>query len=120
MTARSYLLGLALALVTVLFLVWAIGALGIIGDGGRADRPYAAVLALAVLGSLAARLRPAGMALTLLATALAVVVVAVLALATGQQRNPGASVLEILGLNAMYAALFAASALLFHRAARAR
>jgi hypothetical protein len=46
------------------------------------------------------------------------VAVAAVALATGQQDTPGASVLEILGLTAMYAGLFGLSAWLFLRSAR--
>jgi hypothetical protein len=112
-----YRLGLGLAIATVLFLVWAVGALGIIGEGGRADRMYALVLAVAVLGSLVARFRPGGMALALAATALTQALVTAIALATGQQDTEGASVVDILGINAMYVALFGLSALLFRRAA---
>ena len=116
--ARTYyLLGLALAVLTALFLFWAIGALGIIGEGGRPDRVYLAVFATLAVGCVVARLRPRGMAYALLATAAAQVLVAVVALATGQQDTPGASVLEILGLTAMYAGLFCVSAWCFWRAA---
>lgn len=116
----TYRLALAVAVFTMLFLVWAIGALGIIGAGGRADRMYVGVLAVAVLGTAVARLRPRGMALAMLATALAVVLVAVIALARGLQHNEGASVVDILGLTAMYAALFGLSGWLFRRSAEQR
>jgi hypothetical protein len=117
-TARTYYrLAVVVALATVLFLVWGIGALGIIGEGGRPDRMYAGVLAVGVIGTVAARLRPRGMALALLATALAQTLVAGIALAAGLQHAEGASVIEILGLNGMYAALFSLSAWLFWRAA---
>jgi hypothetical protein len=113
-----YRLAVGVALATVLFLIWAIGALGVIGAGGRPDRMYAGVLAVCAIGTLIARLRPRGMALALLATALAHVLVAVVALIAGLQHTEGASVAEILGLNAMYAALFSLSAWLFRRAAQ--
>jgi len=117
-TPRShYRLALGVALATVLFLIWAIGALGIIGAGGRPDRMYLGVLAVLVIGTVAARLRPRGMALALTATALATGLVAAIALVAGYQHTEGASVIEILGLNAMYAALFGLSAWLFRRAA---
>ena len=117
MTSKtSYRLALGLAVATVLFLIWAIGALGIIGEGGRPDRMYLGVFAVAVIGTLVARLRPRGMALVLLATALAQALVAVIALIAGYQHNEGASVVEILGINAMYVVLFALSAWLFARA----
>lgn len=121
MTARTYYrLGLALAVLTALFLVWAVGALGIIGEGGKPDRMYLGVLVTLVVGSALARLRPRGMAYALLATAAAQAVVAVIALATGQQDTPGASVVEILGLTAMYVAMFGLSAWLFWRSAELR
>ena len=113
-----YRLAIGVALATVLFLIWAIGALGIIGEGGRPDRMYAGVLAVCAIGTLIARLRPRGMAIALLATALAHALVAVVALIAGLQHTEGASVAEILGLNAMYAALFSLSAWLFRRAAQ--
>ena len=112
-----YRLAIGMALATVLFLIYGIGALGIIGAGGRPDRMYAAVLAVGAIGAVIARLRPRGMALTLLAMALAQGLVAVIALVAGLQHTEGASVLEILGLNGMYAALFSLSAWLFRRAA---
>ena len=117
-TAHTYYrLAIGMALATVLFLIYGIGALGIIGAGGRPDRMYVGVLAVGAIGTVIARLRARGMALTLLAMALAQAVVAVIALIAGLQHTEGASVLEILGLNGMYAALFSLSAWLFWRAA---
>ena len=115
-TRTSYRLALGIAVATVLFLIWAIGALGIIGEGGRPDRMYLGVFAVVAIGTLIARLRPRGMALALLATACAQALVAVIALIAGYQHNEGASVIEILGINGMYVALFGLSAWLFARA----
>jgi hypothetical protein len=116
MTANvTYRLALGLAALTALFLVYGIGALGIIGAGGEPDRMYVGVLVVLVVGTVAARLRPAGMALTLFATATAQMLIAVLAVVAGYQDEPGASVVEILGVNAMYAGLFGLSAWLFWR-----
>ena len=119
-TATYYRLAIGVAVATVLFLVWAVGALGIIGEGGEPDRMYVGVLAVLAIGSVVARLRPRGMALTLLATAIAQMLVAVIALIAGLQDTPGASVAEILALSGMYAALFGLSAWLFWRAAEQR
>jgi len=116
----AYRLGLALALLTALFLFLAIGALGVIGEGGEPDRLFLAVFVTLAVGTVVARLRARGMAFALLATSLVTVLVAVVALATGQQDTPGASVLEIVGLTAMYAGLFALSGWLFWRAAEGR
>jgi len=109
-----YLLAIGAAVATVLFLVLAIGALGIIGDGGSDDRIYVAVLAVLVIGSGIARLRPHGMSLVLLATAATQALVTVIALVAGVPEDT--SILDILGINAMYAALFCLSAWLFRRA----
>ena len=115
-TSRTpYLVGLAITVLTTAFLFLAIGALGIIGAGGRADRLYLAVFATLAVGTVLARLRPRGMVLALAATATVQVLVAVVALATGQHDTPGASVLEILGLTAMYAGLYAVAAWCFWR-----
>ena len=110
-----YLLAIGAAVATVLFLVLAIGALGIIGDGVSDDRIYVAVLAVLVIGSVIARLRPHGMSLVLLAAAVTQALVTVIALVAGVPED--ASIVDILGINAMYAALFCLSAWLFRRAA---
>lgn len=116
--STSYRLAIGLALAAALFLLWGIGALGIIGAGGPPDLMYLAALAVGVVGALVARFRPAGMALALGATALALMVVAVVAIGAGLHHEPGASVIEILGISGMYAAMFAGSAWLFHRASQ--
>ncbi len=116
--ATYYRLAVGVALGTVLFLILAIGALGIIGDGGRPDRIYLGVLGTLALGSLVARLRPRGMVLALLATAFAQILVTVTALLGDLHGD--ASVVDIHGINAMYAALFGLSAWLFRRAAEQR
>ena len=115
--ATSYRLALGLTVATALFLVLGIGALGIIGPGGRPDRAYAAVLAVLLVGVVVARLRSDGMALALAATALSQVVVTLVVFLAGLHHTDGASVVDIVGINAMYTALFGASARLFHRAA---
>ena len=114
-TTTYYLLGACAAVLTLLFLILAIGALGIIGDGGRDDRMYLVVPAVLVLGTIVARLRATGMSLALLATAAAQVLVTVVALVAGVPAE--ASIVDILGINAMYAALFCLAAWLFRRAA---
>ncbi len=114
-TSTYYLLGVGAAVGTTLFLILAIGALGIIGDGGRDDRMYLAVPTVLVLGTIVARLRAPGMSLALLATAATQVLVTVVALVAGVPKE--ASILDILGINAMFAALFCLSAWLFRLAA---
>lgn len=117
--STQYRLALGLTIVTTLFLAWAIGALGIIGDGSRHDRMYLAVFAVLVVGSVLVRLRPRGMSLVLAATALTQVIVGGIALAAGYHDVPGASVLEIVGLTGMYVVLFATAAWLFRQSSEA-
>ena len=118
MTAATYYrLALATTLATVLLLVFGIGALGIIGEGGRPDRVYLGVFVVLVVGTVIARLRAHGMALALLATALAQMLTTGSALVAGLHRPGGASVADILAISAMYASLFVVAAWLFRRAA---
>lgn len=118
-TRTRYRMALALAIGTALFLLWAMGAVGILGvEGDTADRLYLAVLAVALVGSALARLRAAGMARTMIVTAAAVCLVGVAALAMGKHQAAYSSVPEILGLTGMFAALFAGSGWLFRSAAQ--
>ncbi len=119
-STTTYRLALALAVGTVLFLLLGIGALGVIGSGGPADRVYLAVPVVLVLGSILARLRPGGMAVTMLATAATQVLAPVVAFAAGLEGTEGASVLDVVGLTGMFAGLFMLSAWLFRRSARQR
>lgn len=117
-TPRTYYrLGAAVALGTVLLLLFGIGALGIIGAGGPPDLLYLGAVGIGVVGAVVARLRARGMALALAATAAATVLAGLVAIAVGLHDREGASVPEILGLSVMYAALFGLSAWLFRRAA---
>ena len=113
----SYRLAIVVALATALLLVLGIGALGVIGAGGRADRGYLAVLLVLAVGTAIARLRPRGMAVALLATALTQVLVPVVVLAAEVPGTEGVSVVDVVGLTAMFAGLFGVSAWLFRRAA---
>lgn len=114
----AYRLALADTVATPLFMLWLMGAVGVIGvEGDPADLMYLGVLAIAVLGSIAARLRPRGMARAMSAAALALVLVAAIAIVAGKHEDPVTSIPELLGLNAFFAALFAGSARLFRHAA---
>jgi F0F1-type ATP synthase assembly protein I len=61
-------------------------------------------------------LKPQAMSRALLATALAQMLVAVIALIAGMQHDPESSVSEILGVNVFFGAMFVFSALLFRHA----
>ena len=113
-----YLLAVVVAVGTTAFLLFGIGALGIIGAGGRPDLMYLGAVGVGLVGVAIARFHPAGMALALAATAAATLSVGVIAIGAGLSEREGASVIEILGLSGMYAVMFGASALLFRSAVR--
>jgi hypothetical protein len=111
----SYRLGLTVALLTLLLLVYGIGALGVVGSGGPADLMYVAAAAVGIVGAAIARLRAPGMARALTAAALATLLAGAVAIVAGLAED--ASVLDVVGLSGMYACLYGLSARLFHRAA---
>lgn len=115
---NAYRYAVALAIAAALILVWLSLGVGIIGaDGDPANLMYAAVIAVAIIGAIAARLRPRGMALTLLAMALVQAAIGAIALILGLG-YPASPPLELVGLNGMFIVLFVGSALLFRRAER--
>lgn len=108
-----YRLAVGVALLTALFLVWSNLAVGIIGsEDDPINLLYFGVLAVAAIGALIARLRPGGMARALFATALAQVLVTLIALIV----EPDPEVLEILMANGFFIVLWVGSAWLFLRA----
>ena len=116
---NAYRAAVGVALAAAFILVWLVGAVGVIGeDGDRADLMYGGVLAVGIIGAVIARFRPQGMARALLATALAQALVAAIALIAGKHQAPISSVHEIVGLNAIFVALFIGSAWLFRHAPR--
>ena len=115
MRNHLYALGATIALGTTAVLVLGAGALGIIGDGGRRDLVYLAVLAVGLIGTVLSRLRAEGMAMTLAAMALAQLLVTGIAALAGLADD--ASVLDLLGLTAMFSGGFALAAWLFDHAA---
>jgi hypothetical protein len=107
-----------LALAGALLLVWANLAVGMVGrPGNPANFMYAGVLAVGLAGALLTRLHPRGMALAMLATSLALVVAAALAL-FAFSGPPSARPDVIVVSHGFFVALFLASAWLFRRAAR--
>ncbi len=117
----TYRAAVAVALAAAFILVWVSLGVGIIGkDGDPANLMYVGVLAVGLTGAAIARLRPAGMARTLLAMAIAQVVVAVIALVAGFGSTVPLWWLDILGLTGFFAALWLLSAWLFRQAARSK
>jgi hypothetical protein len=105
----TYRAAVAVALAAAFVLLWGNLAVGVIGsEDNPANRMVAGVLAVGILGASAARLRPVGMSRAMVATALAQVLVAVIALVAGWG-SAGT-------LTAFFVALWLLSAWLFRRA----
>ncbi len=116
----AYRFAAGVALTAALLLVWLSLGVGIIGrDGDPANMMYFGVLAVGIIGTFIARLRPRGMARALFAMALAQTLVALIALIGGLGR-PWSGPLELSLLNGFFVALFTGSAWLFRRAAQRR
>lgn len=117
---RAYRAAVGLALAAALLLIWANAAVGVIGsEDNPANLMYGGVLAVGLVGAAIARFQPGGMARALLATALAQAAAAAIALFAGMG-GPANPLLEILGVNAVFAALWLLSAWLFRNAAHQR
>lgn len=119
MAEFAYRAAVGLAVGTALVLVWINLAVGIIGtEKNPANLMYVGVLGVGAIGAIIARLRPQGMARALFATALAQMLVPVIALIfwNSQVMSEPPGVLGVFGLNAFFAMLFVGSGLLFRRA----
>ena len=113
----AYKSAVGLAVATAFVLVWVNGAVGIIGsENNDANMMYAGVLAVGVVGAVIARFQPAGMARAMLATALAQVLVAAIAVLAGFAPEGGIG--DVLMITAFFGLLWVGSAGLFRRAAQ--
>jgi hypothetical protein len=115
----AYKLAFAMALGTTLVMIWANLGVGLIGSGPNAGNLlFIAVLAVAVFGSVQARLNASKMERVMYATSLAIGFLAIIALLTGMQNYPGSSVVEILSVCGFFATLFFVAGLMFRFAAK--
>lgn len=106
----AYRAAVGVALAAAFLLVWANGAVGIIGsEDNPANLMFGGVLVVGIVGAAVARFRPRGMAGALVATALAQALVAVIA-AVAEWGH-------IFVATGLFGALWLASAWLFRRAA---
>jgi len=114
----TYKVAFGIGLVTAFLLFWVNGAVGIIGNEGQpANMLYVAVFIVGFLGSIMSRFRPRGMARTLFTAAVVQVLVPIAALIFWPQVSWGeAGMFRVFVLNACFATLFVASALLFRQA----
>ena len=107
----AYRAAVGVAVSAALLLVWMNLAVGTIGnEENPANLMYVGVLAVGIIGALNARFQPHGVARALFATALAQMLVALIAQIAGLG-------FELI-LNGFFAALWVGSALLFRHAAR--
>jgi hypothetical protein len=113
----TYRAAVGVAVAAALLLVWMNLAVGIIGnEENPANLMYIGVLAVGIIGAIIARFRPRGMARALFATALAQVLIAVIALVTGLGSSGPIWPRDVLIATGFFATLWFGSALLFRRA----
>jgi len=113
----AYRVGVGVAVAAALLLVWLNLAVGIIGnEESPANLMYIGVLAVGIIGALIARFQPHGMARALFATALAQMLVAVIALAARLGTSGPVWPRDVLIATGFFATLWLGSALLFRRA----
>jgi hypothetical protein len=114
---RAYRAGVGVAVAAAFILVWMNLAVGIIGsEDNPANLMYAGVLAIGVIGAAITRFRPQGMARALVATALAQILVGVVALIGGLGSTGANWPRVIVVLTLFFSALWLLSAWLFRRA----
>jgi hypothetical protein len=116
----AYRIATGVAVAAGLILVWLNLAVGIIGsENNPANLLYLGVLAVGFTGALVSRFRARGMARTLFTTAIVQMLVPVIAIIIWKSTLEGPpGVAGVFILNAIFAAMFVASAFLFRRAAK--
>ena len=115
----AYRAAVAIAVVAAFVLVWMNLAVGVIGsEDNPANLMYGGVLATGIFGAFLARFRSKGMARALTATALAQVLVGMIALIAGLGSTGANWPRVIVVLTGLFASLWLASAWLFRKAAR--
>lgn len=115
----AYKYAVIVALAAALFLGWMNVAVGLIGsEDNPANLMYGGVFAVGGIGALIARFQPQGMARTMFATAFTMMLVAVIALITGEAQASATPVDRFLGIHVFFAALWTWSGWLFRKVAR--
>jgi hypothetical protein len=116
MSNKAYRFAMGLAVATAFVLTWVNFVLAV--DVSLANFMYFGVVVVGLVRAAIARLRARGMALALVGTAIAQMLVPFIALLFWKTNvAPGAAV-PVIGLNGVFIVFFAISALLFRRAAR--
>jgi hypothetical protein len=117
----AYRVAVGVAVLAGFLLVWVNAAVGLVGsEDNFVNLLYGGVLAVALIGAIVARFQPLGMSNAMFAASLTYVVVTVIGLfiwtPTGAAAEPSVHMANVVGANALFAALWAASGLLFRRA----
>lgn len=113
-----YRAAFAVAIGTAAFLFFSNLAVGVIGsDDEPANVMYLGVIAIAVIGAVAVRFRPGGMAWAMFVAAAAQASTIVIALVFGLHTYPESSVLEIFAVNGFFMTGWIVAGLLFRWAA---
>lgn len=116
----AYRIAVGVAVAAGLLLIWVNLAVGIIGsEDNAANLMYVGVLAVGIIGAIISRLQPHGMSRAMFATALAQMLVPVLALIVWKpslHEPPG--IVGVFLLNAFFGALFIVSGLFFGKATK--
>lgn len=112
-----YRFGAGLAVVTMFMLVWSNMAVGFIGSGANtANIMYGGMVAVGIFGSIMARFRPAGMAYTVFALALAQVLIPLIALSVSDLSVEPGEAKAVAIITGIFVTLWIASGLLFRQA----
>lgn len=107
-------IAVGIALFSGLFLVWSNLAVGLIGsEDNPANLMYFGVVAVGIIGALAARFRPKGLAKTMFAMASTQALIAVIIMAGGMHQSAMNPLPELIMVNGFFIFLFIVSALLF-------
>ena len=118
---NAYRAGTALAIAGAFLLVWMNLAVGVIGsEDNPANLMFGGVLAVGIIGAVIGRFRPDGMARALFATALAQVLVGIIAVASGWGSDGENWPQAVVVLTGFFAALWFGSAWLFRSSGRDR
>jgi hypothetical protein len=115
----SYRGGALLALAAAFLLIWINGAVGIIGnEDNPANLVFLAIVGIAAVGTLLARARAGGMALTMFVAAAAQGLTGITIFIAGTAASEPPGPVGLLMLIEAFAAIWLGSALLFRKAAR--
>lgn len=115
----AYRGGASLALVASFLLVWINGAVGIIGsEDNPANLVFGVIILMAIAGTITARAQASGMARAMTVAASAQAIVGLIVFAKGIAANEPPGAVGMLVLIEGFALLWVGSALLFRKAAR--